>query len=377
VGVVGLLGLLAGLGLSAASGCSRREALPSSVAKAEPPAEEADLEVQVVPVRRGAIVQRIEAPGTLAAKRESHIGTEVQGRIEHVFVEEGDRVAAGAPLFQIDAEPYQMAVRQAEAALAHARAERRQSEGDLTRARALAKQDIVPPQQLEKLETGVAVARAAEEEAVQAVALARHKLDRTLVRAPYAGSVVARLADEGTTALVQPQTIVVVLQESDTLEARATIAESRLSFVQVGDPALIHVEGLPAPIQTTVTAVGDAIDPATRTYTVRMDVSNADHQLKAGVFAQIEILPRSKRDALVVPRDAIRSEDGRTRVFVVRDGRATPIPVTVGVVTEHEAEILDGLRVDMPVIAGDAAQKLAPGMRVHAAPAPAAPGGSA
>jgi len=58
---------------------------------------------------------------------------------------------------------------------------------------------------------------------VQAVALAQHKLDRTLVTAPYAASIVARLADEGTTVLVQPQTIVVVLQESGELEARATI----------------------------------------------------------------------------------------------------------------------------------------------------------
>ncbi|RIK96095.1 MAG: hypothetical protein DCC71_22685 [Proteobacteria bacterium] len=356
--------------------CSRSEPVAGSAPGASgtsapgAPAEEVAIAVKVEPVRRGAIVQRIDAPGTLEARRESHIGVEVQGRIDKVFVDEGDRVAEGAPLFQIDREPYEMGLRQAQAALDHARAERAQMQADLARARELQKQNIVPAQQIEKLETGVAVARSAEAQANEAVALARHKLERTQVRAPYAASVVARLVDEGTTALVQPQTIVLVLQESDELTARATIPESRLAFVRVGDPALIRIEGIPAPIQTEVSAVGDAIDPATRTYTVKMRVPNADHALKAGVFAQVEIIPSSKRDALVVPRDAIRSEDGRTRVFTVRDGRAAPIAVTVGVVTESEAEILDGLRVDMPVIVGDAAQQLAAGMRVRVAPAP-------
>jgi len=359
--------LVALLALSAASGgCSRADAPSAPVASAQPAAE-AETLVHTVPVRRGAIVQRIDAPGSLEAKRESKIGVEVQGRIDRVFVDEGDRVEAGAPLFQIDREPYEMGLRQAQAALDHARAEKRQVEADLARARELQKQNIVPVQQIEKLETGVAVARSGEEQAVQALALAQHKLDRTLVAAPYAASVVARLADEGTTALVQPQTIVVVLQESGELEARATIPESRLSLVRVGDPALIHIEGIAAPIQTEVQSVSDAIDPATRTYTVRMRVANADHALKAGVFALIEIVPQSKRDVLVIPRAAVRSEDGRSRVFIVRDGVATPVPVTLGVVTETEVEVLDGLRIDAPVIVDGLTGQLAPGMHVREA----------
>jgi membrane fusion protein (multidrug efflux system) len=323
--------------------------------------------VQVDRVRRGTIAQRIAAPGTIQARRESRIGTEVQGRIDAVFVDEGDRVEAGAPLFQIDREPYEMALRQAQAAVEHARAERRQLEADLARANELAKQHIVAPQQREKLETALAVARSGEQQAAEKLAFAQLELDRTLVRAPYAASVVARLVDEGTTALVQPQTILVVLQETDELEARATIPESRLALVRVGDPALIHVQGVLAPIQTTIDAVGDAVDPATRTYTVRMRVPNPERALKAGLFAEIEILPRAKRDALVLPRAAIRSEEGRSRVFVVRDGVASSVDVGLGIVEEEQVEILSGLRVDTPVVVGDAAQKLASGMRVRVA----------
>jgi RND family efflux transporter MFP subunit len=364
------LAVAAALALAAAA-CSPREpgdaASPGPAGAPEPPA----LEVEVAPVRRGSILPRISAPGTLEATRESQIGVEVQGRITRVFVDEGARVEAGAPLFEVDPEPYRMALRQAEAALDHTRAERRQVESDLARARELQRQNIVAAQEREKLETALAVARSAEQQAVEEVALAKHRLDRTVVHAPYAASVVARLADEGTTALVQPQTVVLVLQESGELEARATIPESRLSLVRVGDPALLHVEGLGAPIQTEVRTVGDSIDPATRTYAVKMRVPNPDYALKAGTFAEVQILPRAKRDALVVPRDAIRSEDGQSRVFTIRDGVATAVRVTLGVVAEDQVEILDGLRVDTPVIVGEAAQQIAPGMRVRPAPAAA------
>lgn len=323
------------------------------------------MEVETRRVRRGSILKRISAPGSIVARRESHIGAEVRGRIDRVFVSEGDRVEEGDPLFQIHPEPYEVALRQAEAGLDLARAQRGQIEADLSRAQALRRKDIVSEDEIERLSTSLEVARAQQRQAVEAVALARHNLEQTLVRAPFSGSVSGRLADEGTTALVAPQTIVLVLQETTELEARAGIPESRLSVVRPGDAALLHVEGLWAPIQTEVSAVSDAIDPATRTYLVKMRVPNEDHALKAGVFARVEILPQAKSEVILVPRSAIRSEDGHSRVFSVRDGRVAVLPVRLGIVSEHDAEVLHGVRVDSEVIVGEAAQRVAPGMRVR------------
>ena len=339
-----------------------------------PPASlEPVVEVSTARVRRGAILEHVTAPGSLRARRESRIGAEVSGRIQQVFVNDGDRVEAGAPLFQIDRGPYEMALRQAEAVLDVARAERAQIEADLIRGNALRRSDIVAAEQLERMRTQVAVAKARERQSAESVALARHHLEQTLVVAPFGGSVAQRLVDEGTTALVQPQTIAIVLQETDVLEAEANIPESQLSVVRVGDPALVHVEGLPQPIQTEVSAVSDTIDPQARTYRVQMIVPNPEHALKAGVFARIDILPKAKRDAVLVPRAAVRSEDGVTRVLVVRDGRAQAVPVQLGVVSENEAEVLAGLGIDSDVIVGAAAREIAPGMAVRVVAAPVNP----
>lgn len=331
-------------------------------------AAEPSVAVTTSRARAGSIERRISAPGSLLARRQSRIGAEVRGRIQQVFVRAGERVAAGDPLFQIDPEPYEMALRQAEAGLDLARSEREQIEADLGRLGALHRKHIVAADEVARTQTGVAVAKARERQASESVALARHNLEQTLVTAPFGGTIADRLADEGTTALVQPQTIVVVLQETAELEARAEIPESELANIRPGDPALVHVEGLSEPIEARVSSASDTIDPATRTYRVTMRVPNPEHRLKAGIFARIEILPQTRRDAILVPRESIRSESGRSRVLVVRDGRAAAIPVELGIVSDTQAEVLSGVPVGTEVIVGEAARDIAPGMRVVATP---------
>lgn len=351
--------------LPLALACDRETPGPVASSGEAPPPLEPVVSVEITRVRRGSILQRISVPGSIVAKRESHIGPEVRGRIAKIHVEEGDRVAEGDPLFEIDREPYELALRQAQARLDRARAERKQLETDLARGRKLHRQEVVAEQRMDELRTGREVAKAAERVAQEAVALAQLNLDQTVVRAPYEASVAARLEDEGTTALVQPQTIVLVLQETDELEAHAAIPEVHFAAIQLGDPALLHVEGLPQPIPAEIHAVSDAIDPATRTYLVKMHVANPEHRLKAGVFARVEILPRAKGDVLLVPRDAVRQEDGKTRVLAVRDGRAVAVPVRLGVVAEDAVEVLHGLRVDEEIVVGEGARTLGPGMRVQ------------
>jgi membrane fusion protein (multidrug efflux system) len=357
------------LALTLASACdASRQPQVSSPAGV---VDEAAVEVEIAPLRRGTIAQRISAPGSVVARRESRIGAEISGRIVRVHVSEGDRVGAGAPLFEIDRAPFEMAVRQAAAGLDLARADRLQVAADLRRAVALHREKLLSQQEVERLSTSLAVARAREREAAEAVELARHNLERTVVPAPYAGSIAERLADEGTTALVQPQTIVVVLQETAELEARAAIPESQMALVRVGDVALIRVEGLPEPVRTHVAAVSDTIDPATRTYLVKMPVPNPDHRIKAGVFAHVEIDPQGARDTVLAPRAALRVEDGRTRLLVVRDGRAELLPVEVGAVTETDAEVQAGAGVGETAIVGDAARTIARGVPVRpVAPSP-------
>ncbi len=353
------------------AGCGDGDPVPASGAAPEPPVAASTVEVTTAEVTRGSIAQRISAPGSLSALRESRIGSEVGGRLWRVYVDEGDRVEQGDVLFQIDPEPYVVALRQAKAGRDLAAAERRQQEADLERARALFRKDVLSRQELDRLETRLTVAQANERKAQEGVELAQLNLRRTILHAPYAGAVTRRLADEGTTAHSQPQTIVLVLQETAVLEGRATIPETYFDAVRVGDRAVIRVEGLDRDIETSIDAVGDSVDPATRTYDVKMRVPNPEFRLKAGIFAQVELFPQPRQDVLLVPREAIRTEEGRSRVLTVRDGRAEPLTVELGVVTPDAAEVRSGLEAGDRVIVGEAARTLAPGMRVRVRSEPA------
>jgi hypothetical protein len=102
-----------------------------------------------------------------------------------------------------------------------------------------------------------------------------------------------------------------------------------------------------------------------------MPVPNPDHDIKAGVFAHVEIHPDGGVEAVLAPRQAIRVEDGRTRLLVMRGGRAAMLSVEVGAASDTEAEILSGAEVGELAIVGEAARTIAPGLRVR--PATAAP----
>ncbi|MFQ5416913.1 MAG: efflux RND transporter periplasmic adaptor subunit [Myxococcota bacterium] len=337
--------------------------------------EEPVMAVETARVRRGPIVSRVVVSGSLVARRTSQIGPRLPGRIARLHVHVGDRVAEGDVLFEIESSSTAAVLSQARAGRDVARAERRQLAEDLAAQEKLLEDELVAEQRVAHLRTQLEVARAHERQAARAVEIAQRDLADATVRAPYAGSISRRLADEGTT--VTPQTTVVELQETAWLEARAAVAESHLDLVHVGDRVRIHVQGRSQPIESEVSAVSDTIDPATRTYLVRIVVSNHRRELKAGVLAKIEITPAALSDVLMIPRSAIDVVDGRSLVFRVREGRVESVAIETGIVTEEAAVIVDGLAPGDVVVVGDAARLLVPGMKVESAEAASAGRGRA
>jgi RND family efflux transporter MFP subunit len=350
--------------LLASLACGRSDSQPVVSPDSGPAADLQPVAVETAVVRRGTVLPKLSAPGSIVARRSSEIGAEVTGRIERIFVDVGDHVQAGDPLFEIDRSSYEASVRGAEAALELARAERRQLHSDLERARGLRQKEALSQQDLEQVETRLAVARARERQAEASLVIARESLVKTRVVAPYDGSVAQRLVDEGTTARTMPQTIVLQLHETGKLEAWTGLPEAVHARVHVGDRALVTVEGLADPIETQVFSVADTIDPATRTFLVRMQIANPDHRIKAGAFGRVEIFPGARSEGLLIPREAVRSQAGRTSVLAVRDDRAVEVSVQLGIVSENAVEVLGGLDAGEVVVVGEAAHELAPGTPV-------------
>jgi RND family efflux transporter MFP subunit len=368
-----LVRLLPCLALLALAACGGSEPEPSvaMAPEADAAAPSAEL-VETQRVELASLTTTLEASGSVQARRVSGVGSEVSGRLVEVFVDVGDTVEAGAPLFQIDRIPYEMALAEARAGLALARAERDNALNERERVEKLVKERAVSQRRSDEQTTAaaVAVARVAQMEA--RVARAETNLERTLVRAPYAGSVVERRAHEGEMAGSEP---VVVLQESGALVVVLNIPEAAPVPVRVGSTVRLFVEGLSAPLETRVDRVSERVDPDTRTYEVRAPLHDPNGSVKGGSYGRAEVTPTQGPPRSVVSRSALLMRDGRSYVFRVQGDTARRARVQIGAMTRDRVEIVSGVEVGDLVVRGEAVGRLADGdpIRTTSAAAGGAP----
>lgn len=312
-------------------------------------------------VETAALRAPIAASGSIEAQRTSEIGAEVSGRIVEVAVDFGDWVEADALLFRIDPAPFEAALAEARAGLAVARADSKNAARQEERARELAHKQMASEQIYEGLRTQAEMARARVQQMQARAARAERDLDRTQVRAPYAGSVVERRAHEGALAGSEP---VIVLQESGVLLAVLNVPGATLVPVRVGDPVHVFGEGWDEPIEVEVTRVSDRLDPDTRTYEVRAALPAAS--AKAGSYVRAEVLPGRVTPRPVVSEDSVRSIDGRTYAFRLAEGGAVErVQVRLGIASGGRVEVLSGLSAGDRVAVGDIVQRLSDGAAVR------------
>jgi RND family efflux transporter MFP subunit len=286
----------------------------------------------------------------------------VSGRLVRVFVDVGDDVKEGDPLFQIDAQPYEMGLAEARAGLALARAESENAEQEVRRVSSLIEQQAASVQHFDQLQTAASVARAQVAQMEARVARAEHDLACTLVRAPYPGSIVERHAHEGAMAGPAP---ILMLQETGSLEAVLAIPDAWPAPVRPGAEVRLYVEGLSEPLLTRIDRVSDRVDPGTHTYEVRGPVDDASRTAKAGSYLRAEIETGTGGPAPTVDRSAILTRDGRSYVFRVSGDRVERVPVRIGVVGDDRAQILSGVASGDEVVRGEAVGRLESGARIE------------
>jgi membrane fusion protein (multidrug efflux system) len=317
--------------------------------------------VEVDRVGLASLRATIAASGTIEAKRITEIGSEVPGRIVAVHVNVGDSVDAGAPLFQIDPGPYRMALAEAEAGLRLARANSANAAEEAERLRTLLERNAASQQRYDQLRTQAEVARAQVAQMEARLEKAQRDLAQTEVRAPYAASVVERRAHEGAMA---GQGTILVVQERSALEAILNVPEATPVAVRPGDAVRLFVEGLPDAIEATVGSVSQRVDPGTRTYEVRVPVSDASGQLKAGSYARAELAVSRAEPRPVAHRSSVLTRDGRSFVLAVEDGVVRYVPVRVGVSEGEQVELLGGVEPGALIVRGEATARLTDGARV-------------
>jgi len=333
----------------------------------------------------------LNATGYVVAQRKAAISSKATGRLEWLGVAEGSRVKAGDVIARIDARDVVAQSESADATVAAARAALVQAQAEETDAVAQLKrsQDLLSKGFVSAASVDTAKARA--DRATAAVANARANInaaaanarnsrvavDYTVIRAPFDGVILSKSANVGD--LVTPfsnaadsKGAVVSMADMSTLEVEADVSESSLAKVKVGQPAEIVLDALPdARFRGRISRVVPTIDRAKATVMTKVKFDEIDPRILPEMSAKVSFLsqdvtPDQQKPLVAVKADAIVERDGRSVVFVVRDGKAVAVPVTAGTrigdVTAIGGEVKSGEKAvasPPPSLANDALVKVA------------------
>src|SRR5213593_444156 len=293
--------------------------------------------VEVAVAIRDTVVDAIQATGQIEAVQSTELRPEVQGRITEILVREGQAVVDGTPLFKVDDAELKAQVAQAEA-------ERQLARQALERTKQLLAQNASSTSDLEQSE---AKSRGADAN----YDLLKTRLDRTVVRAPFAGLIGRRLVSIGT--YVSPQTPLITLQSVNPQFASFDVPERYADRLLRGQLVSFQVAALPGKnFSGEVVFVDPVVALPGRTILIKARVPNTEHQLQAGMFIEARLATDIRPNAVVVPEDALLPMQGATFVWVVKDGKATQQQVSVGVRTSGWAEVRGGVEAGDQVVVG-------------------------
>ncbi len=357
----------------ALAGCQKKEV---AVSASEPP----PVRVNIAKIDTQPFASTVAVTGTLISNSRVDVKAETTGRVVKFPKEEGENVAAGEAVAWVDEENYQLAVRQAkaavdvaEAALGRAKVNESHSLSELERARNLVKSGGITDKDMKAAELAAQDARAQTklaaaqlEQAKAALEAAQKRLRDTVIRAPVSGEIQRKYVNTG--AYVEPPTAVLTLVDNGRLELESLVASSAIAPIRAGQKVTFTVNAFPGQtFEGRVVEINPAVDADSRSAKVRIKVNNAGGKLKAGMFAQGEVLTGLEQQAVVIPASAVYREDRSAKasyVFVVENSKAARRAVRIGRERDSSLEIVEGLKPG-DILITEQSIELADGVRVE------------
>jgi membrane fusion protein, multidrug efflux system len=329
--------------------------------------------VEVAEVSSRKADLQVHAVGSIEAFEIVQVTARVSGAVQRVRFKEGDVVKAGDPLVEIEPERYDLAVHTAEAALARARASRREAQAGLSR-----RMDIQEKNpgfvSLEDLENWQTKALASEADSVQAAtnfALAKLNQRDAFAPAPVGGTIQSREIRTG--QYVQSGTLIATIVRRDPLLLRFAVSDRDAQRLHDGLEVTFTVRDEATEHRARISAVAEAADPVTRMVDVTAEVVDNDRaSLRPGAFAEVTVLFSDSRNLPVIPQISIRPSEKGFIAYVVADSVAKERILTIGLQSpDGYVEVIDGLKIgETVVIRGAEALRDGAGVRIVSSGAP-------
>jgi RND family efflux transporter MFP subunit len=311
----------------------------------------------------------LTASGYVVARRKAVVSAKIQGRLSELRVEEGSVVRQGETLARLESIDYEAQVTRAKAAVLRAEADLAENRRQARLADEMAKQKVISDDQREAAASRVRIAEAQLAQAQADLSFAEAQLQNTVIRAPFSGVVVKKMAEVGESVAPIPPGVnistssgaIVALADLQTLEVEADVAEANVAKIGNGQPAEVTVEAIPdRRYKSVLRQVIPTADRTKATVMVKVTILDKDKDLKPEMSAKVTFLEpekQAKPDAaasqpvVLVPRSAVATRDGKPTVFLVREGKAVARAVVLGTERQGQVIVQDGLAGGETIVA--------------------------
>jgi RND family efflux transporter MFP subunit len=326
--------------------------------------------VDVVPTQSRKVDYVVQAPGTIDAFEQVQVTARVAGIVDRVAFREGQVVKKSDLLVVIDAERYQLALAQAKAAVVKATATEDDAQKALERRQGADSKNpgLIPGEEVATYQTKLLTAKADVAAAQENVKVAEINVRDSYVRASMAGTIQTRTVATG--QYVAAGYLMATLLNDNPMLLHFNVETQDAPRLKTGLTAKFTMRETQNVFTATITLVAGAADPNLHTVPVTATVDNTDHKywLRPGSFCDVTIDVGATRDAVIVPRSAVRATDHGYVVYVVEGDVAKEKTVTLGMNTkEGQVEVRSGLAAgELLVVRG--AEPLSTGAHVRARP---------
>lgn len=300
--------------------------------------------VQTIQPQRRDLARTLSLPANVSPWVQATLFAKVPGYLKWMGADKGDEVKSGQSLALIDAPEIEQQLQEAEA-------DYRIKQLTFQRLHNAwqANPEVVAKQDVDVAESAAKASRHLRDRR-------RTQLEYTKVSAPFSGTITARFADPG--ALIQSASgsatqaaPLFTLMDLSTIRVYISVPQETALKAKPGTKAVVSVREIPGQeFHTTVARTTEALDPATRTLLVELNLPNKAHDLRPGMFVTARLVLEEHPQVLAIPPAALVSTGSGKSVFIVEDGRAKQVPVKTGLDDGLWVEVIEGLQDHMEVV---------------------------
>lgn len=338
--------------------------LPSTWAAAQdrPPSPVRYTEAEQRPVRR-----QLRLPGSVEARTSSLVASEVEGLVVSLMAREGDQVKKGQAIVELRKDHLQLQLEAAEAELREADARLKQARRNMERAQELFESEVLSREQLDDSRYESDAWQGKVEQLTATIARTQLNLDRSTVRAPFSGVVVAESIDIG--EWVGKGDPVVEMMELVDLDVVVEVPERYYPDIKKGTAASVSFDALPGfEVEGQVRSVVPRASAQARTFPVKVRIVNSEGRIGAGMLTRVSFAVGESYQATVVPKDALLIRGERRFVYVL-NGESTVelVPVETGTGVGSWIEVQGSVDPGTKVVTRGN-ERLRPGQKVDGQP---------